>query len=562
MKSAASRSLGSWLRVVFFHLPLLTSHAVVVHSAFEEKPPSARAAGMSEAMTAVSGDANSLYYNPAGLRFSRHAEVMTGHTRLFGEAELPYQYFGAAVPTRRAGVWGVSYGQFGPAVYREQELAVTHSVFFNPKASFGYSIKRSALEQKRYGDASALGLDVGFLGQLHPKVKGGIAFRNVNQPRFGSSPEGPAQELRAGLAAKLLPGFLTAFDVVKPADAELAYRIGEEVQLAPALSLRFGVQTRPNRYSAGVGLRVRIFRLDYAFLSHPYLHEQHHATFSVWWGPEDEVQVAESEGRRKSTKKKAGKLTDPAEGLVNINTATVEELTRLPGVGRTTAQNVVDYRKEHGPYKNELELLNVPRFLRRIFLRVRPFITVSEDGAPPSAFEALPPAEEDFGDEPLPADEAPAAADEDESAGAAAPVVPPPAAAAPAEPAPAPPGPAAEEPPPEESDEAPAPLPALPLPTPVVPAAPPAPPPPVAPPPPTAPSAPAATESAAPTGGLDVNAASADALERLGFTSGQARNIVRYRQRRGRFATVDDLQNVPGVSRRALETLRRRLAVR
>jgi competence protein ComEA len=36
---------------------------------------------------------------------------------------------------------------------------------------------------------------------------------------------------------------------------------------------------------------------------------------------------------------------------VNLNTATKEELMRLPGVGAVTAERIVLYREEHGPFR-------------------------------------------------------------------------------------------------------------------------------------------------------------------------------------------------------------------
>ena len=47
------------------------------------------------------------------------------------------------------------------------------------------------------------------------------------------------------------------------------------------------------------------------------------------------------------------------DGRININTASAEELTTLPGIGEKLSQRIVAYRNEHGPFIHETDLKNV-----------------------------------------------------------------------------------------------------------------------------------------------------------------------------------------------------------
>jgi len=46
-------------------------------------------------------------------------------------------------------------------------------------------------------------------------------------------------------------------------------------------------------------------------------------------------------------------------GKVNINTASAEQLTTLPGVGPKLAARIVEYRQKSGAFKSVQELMNV-----------------------------------------------------------------------------------------------------------------------------------------------------------------------------------------------------------
>lgn len=63
---------------------------------------------------------------------------------------------------------------------------------------------------------------------------------------------------------------------------------------------------------------------------------------------------------------------------VNLNSATVEQLTALPGVGEKLAGRIVEYRQKAGGFKAANELMNVVGIGEKNFTKLQPYITVGE----------------------------------------------------------------------------------------------------------------------------------------------------------------------------------------
>jgi competence protein ComEA len=62
---------------------------------------------------------------------------------------------------------------------------------------------------------------------------------------------------------------------------------------------------------------------------------------------------------------------------INLNTATVEQLEALPGIGRKTAELILQYRQKNGPFKKIEELMNVKGIGEKSFLRIKPLLAVT-----------------------------------------------------------------------------------------------------------------------------------------------------------------------------------------
>ena len=63
--------------------------------------------------------------------------------------------------------------------------------------------------------------------------------------------------------------------------------------------------------------------------------------------------------------------------LVNINTATVEQLTALSGIGASRAADIIEYRNTYGNFDSIEELMEVPGIKEGVFEKIKDQITVN-----------------------------------------------------------------------------------------------------------------------------------------------------------------------------------------
>ena len=60
-----------------------------------------------------------------------------------------------------------------------------------------------------------------------------------------------------------------------------------------------------------------------------------------------------------TVQREAAEAVIPERTLVNVNTASAEELEKLTGIGPALAEAIVSYRDEHGAFETPEELMNV-----------------------------------------------------------------------------------------------------------------------------------------------------------------------------------------------------------
>lgn len=113
------------------------------------------------------------------------------------------------------------------------------------------------------------------------------------------------------------------------------------------------------------------------------------AAGTLWWFQASEPEtgvtlVTVSEDRQAATPVEKPDAPGMLEGeVLDLNTATLSDLTRLPGIGETKAQAIITWRETHGPFQTVEDLLSVDGIGEKTLENLRPYIavtTIEEEG--------------------------------------------------------------------------------------------------------------------------------------------------------------------------------------
>lgn len=73
----------------------------------------------------------------------------------------------------------------------------------------------------------------------------------------------------------------------------------------------------------------------------------------------------------------AGNYEQDADGgLVNINTAGINELTTLPGIGQSRAESIISYRENNGKFQSIEDIMNISGIKQAAFSKIKDYICV------------------------------------------------------------------------------------------------------------------------------------------------------------------------------------------
>jgi hypothetical protein len=241
----------------------------------------ARASALGSAYTALADDANSIYYNPAGLAFARrevsvmHAAWALDGSYDFAAAVFPLGRYKAAVSFTRLdhggldgrGAGGERAGGFS-AGDKAAGLALARDF---GGFSLGGGAKLLSSSIAGYS-ASAVAFDLGAVRKFSgTPLTLGFSVRNMGRGmKFIEKRENLPLSLNAGAAYAVLPSVSLAAEVGRQVhDRRTTFSIGTEYGLGGALSLRGGYAAgaagAPGAMSGGVGFGAGPLKMDYSF---------------------------------------------------------------------------------------------------------------------------------------------------------------------------------------------------------------------------------------------------------------------------------------------------------
>jgi hypothetical protein len=269
-------------------------------------PSGAREAAMAGAFTAIADDASSVFSNPAGAALAPRHELALSHAEwLQGlKAEnLAYVHaldagrtVGAGLTMLRSGsMQGYDSAGGETASFSSNEGAASFAYAQGLGGGFHAGAAAKGIWQRVAGEqATAWALDAGLV-KTWEEFRLGIAVQNLGTKlKLYSEAFSLPTAFRAGGAWRVKDRAWVSLEAAQSREGGLAAALGVEGELrlteTEAILPRFGYRSGRSEgagigVTAGLGLRVRVFQVDYAFSPYGDLGNTHRLSFGLRFGP-------------------------------------------------------------------------------------------------------------------------------------------------------------------------------------------------------------------------------------------------------------------------------------
>ncbi|MGC9337578.1 MAG: hypothetical protein ACP5EQ_05730 [Candidatus Cloacimonadia bacterium] len=265
----AKRGFRKILLVIIF-LILLPAPLL---SAFLQIAPSAKLSSVAE-IEGLSPEPASIFYNPA--LFTGNFSLSLTHYSLFSLGDISYNNLVASFAIGRFPITaGIQI--FGNEKYQEQTFILGSNFEIMDNFVLGLDCRLLNLDVKTIESRMAFQLDGGIYASAQD-WKFSVSFSNITFSMIDK--DDLPQECRTSIIYKISPHIETGISAVKEIGYDFSFRLGVVYFPIEKLGIMSGVQTHPERFSAGIELQLSRFIIDYALKTHHYLELTHYLTIT------------------------------------------------------------------------------------------------------------------------------------------------------------------------------------------------------------------------------------------------------------------------------------------
>jgi len=283
------------LLLLFAPLSATNPNASTAGFAFLKMNYSARALGMANAFTALSDDADGVFFNPAGTFQCEEIQLKTSYMSYIEGMQGGSLTYLTTYDGYRIAPW--TQFMFSGDIDKKDEFNVSQGTFTTSDLVIGLAIANTVHEALDLGvnikyfyeslDTSSASAILGDFSLLHttnnPNLKIGATLKNVGAQLTYYTEEKHKEKMPmmgvGGASLKIPDRAFINLDVVAPFDNDVYFKVGTEVYITEMFTVRAGVDSRMKDYKTsedmdwmaglafGLGFKWNDYMLDYAVSS-------------------------------------------------------------------------------------------------------------------------------------------------------------------------------------------------------------------------------------------------------------------------------------------------------
>ena len=225
-----------------------------LYASFEHTPVDPRGLAMAGAMTAVTGNAFGIFYNPASATPEAGTEASISCTVPYGDPDMKSVTGGFCIrrlPFDNKGSLSAGVNRYGTTGYHEQTVVAGYSRAVTSSIRAGFSVSGMSLGIKGINDEASTGINVGLQAELKPGLIFGISSMNLNAPKIGEFRSPLPRTTLTGISCRIKTGSILTVNAETDPDRTGRLLAAGDFPVSGNIHVMIGMATNPSLISAG-----------------------------------------------------------------------------------------------------------------------------------------------------------------------------------------------------------------------------------------------------------------------------------------------------------------------